>query len=200
MEYTQTKLQEIRNTATKYGEISTKRALLCTHTERELSWSQRGHYWLHWCHQWQQALHKKNREYLHNDAIMSIMASQITSVSIVCSTIGTAPDQRKYQSSASLNFCAGNSPVTGDFPAQKASNAKNASIWWCHHDDGNIESVWIKFLQTHRCMTNIYVCHLSVCLFSMHTSRLTANHVYSQFQVIYILRPACTGCIHIVLR
>ena len=27
-----------------------------------------------------------------------------------------------------------NSPVTGEFPAQRASNAENASIWWRHHD------------------------------------------------------------------
>ena len=31
-------------------------------------------------------------------------------------------------------LCAGNSPVTGEFPAQMASNAENASIWWRHHD------------------------------------------------------------------
>ena len=30
-------------------------------------------------------------------------------------------------------LCAGNSPVTGEFPAQMASNAKNVSIWWRHH-------------------------------------------------------------------
>ena len=30
-------------------------------------------------------------------------------------------------------LCAGNSPVTGEFPAQKASNAENVSIWWRHH-------------------------------------------------------------------
>ena len=30
-------------------------------------------------------------------------------------------------------LCAGNSPMTGEFPAQKASNAKNVSIWWRHH-------------------------------------------------------------------
>ena len=29
--------------------------------------------------------------------------------------------------------CAGNSPVTGGFPAQTASGAENVSIWWCHH-------------------------------------------------------------------
>ena len=30
-------------------------------------------------------------------------------------------------------LCAGNPPVTGEFPAQKASNAENASIWWRQH-------------------------------------------------------------------
>ena len=28
--------------------------------------------------------------------------------------------------------CAVNSPVTGEFPAQRASNAENVSIWWRH--------------------------------------------------------------------
>ena len=30
-------------------------------------------------------------------------------------------------------LCAGNSPETGEFPAQRASNAENGSIWWHHH-------------------------------------------------------------------
>ena len=30
-------------------------------------------------------------------------------------------------------LCAGNSPVTGEFPAQRASNTENVSIWWRHH-------------------------------------------------------------------
>ena len=30
-------------------------------------------------------------------------------------------------------LCAGNSPETGEFPAQRASNAENISIWWRHH-------------------------------------------------------------------
>ena len=33
-------------------------------------------------------------------------------------------------------LCAGNSPETGEFPAQRASNADNVSIWWRHH--GNL--------------------------------------------------------------
>ena len=31
-------------------------------------------------------------------------------------------------------LCAGNSPVTGEFPAQMASDAENVSIWRRHHE------------------------------------------------------------------
>ena len=37
-------------------------------------------------------------------------------------------------------LCAGNSPVTGEFPSQMASNAENVSIWWRHHD---IFVIWL---------------------------------------------------------
>ena len=30
-------------------------------------------------------------------------------------------------------LCVVNSPVTGEFPAQRASDAENVSIWWRHH-------------------------------------------------------------------
>ena len=30
-------------------------------------------------------------------------------------------------------LCVGNSPGTGEFPEQRASNAENVSIWWRHH-------------------------------------------------------------------
>ena len=32
-------------------------------------------------------------------------------------------------------LCAGNSPGTGEFPAQRASYAENVSIWWRHHEE-----------------------------------------------------------------
>ena len=31
-------------------------------------------------------------------------------------------------------LCEGNSPMTGEFRAQRASNAENGSIWWRHHE------------------------------------------------------------------
>ena len=30
-------------------------------------------------------------------------------------------------------LCEGNSPETGEFPAQRASNAENVPMWWRHH-------------------------------------------------------------------
>ena len=65
---------------------------------------------------------------------MGAVASQITSLTIVFSTVYFDTDQRKHQSSASLAFCAGNLPEAGEFPAQMASNAENVSIWWRYHD------------------------------------------------------------------
>ena len=41
-------------------------------------------------------------------------------------------------------LCAGNSPVTGEFPAQMASDVENVSIWWRHHDKAYIEVYAIK--------------------------------------------------------
>ena len=43
-------------------------------------------------------------------------------------------------------LCAMNSQVTGEFPAQIASNAENVSIWWRHHAQ-NITHVYVLQLQ-----------------------------------------------------
>ena len=51
---------------------------------------------------------------------MSAMASKLTSPTIDYSTAQSGIDQREHQSSTGLS--AGNSEVTGEFPAQEASN------------------------------------------------------------------------------
>ena len=39
-------------------------------------------------------------------------------------------------------LCAGNSPVTGGFPAQMASNTENVSIiWWRHHEPPHLSYI-----------------------------------------------------------
>ena len=45
--------------------------------------------------------------------------------------------RRRWKKTSKLRvtgLCEGNSPVTGEFPAQRTSNAENVSIWWRHHD------------------------------------------------------------------
>ena len=66
------------------------------------------------------------------DVIMTTMASQITSLTVVYSTVYSDADQRKHQSSASLAFVWG---FHRDrcIPRTKASYAENVSIWWRHH-------------------------------------------------------------------
>ena len=54
---------------------------------------------------------------------MGAIASQITSLTIVFSTVYLDTDQRKHQSSASLAFVCGEFTEAGEFPAQMASNA-----------------------------------------------------------------------------
>ena len=64
-----------------------------------------------------------DREDHYDDVIMSAIASQITSLTIVYSIVYSDADQRNHQSSAG----------TGEFPAQRASYAENVSIRWRHH-------------------------------------------------------------------
>ena len=66
---------------------------------------------------------------------MSGMVSQITSLTIVYSTVYSSRRSKKTPKLRVTGLCEGNSPVTGEFPAQRACNAENVSIWWRHHVD-----------------------------------------------------------------
>ena len=74
----------------------------------------------------------------YSDAIMDPIASQITSLTIVYSSVYSGADQRKHLSSASL-----------------ASNAGNVSIWWRHHDNKgylmfSLSYAWTNVWANHR--------------------------------------------------
>ena len=66
-------------------------------------------------------------------------------------------------------LCAGNSPGTGEFPAQMASYAENVSIWWrhhalCTHQEGFRSEVVTKESS-----------HINVCIW---TTRINLNGVW----------------------
>ena len=69
----------------------------------------------------------------YNGVIMNTMAFQITSVLIVYSTVYPRGRSKKTSKLRITGLCEGNSPVTGEFPAQRTSNAENVFIWWRHH-------------------------------------------------------------------
>ena len=69
----------------------------------------------------------------YSDVIMNAMASQITSVSIVCSLFWFRGGSKKTSKIRVTGLCEGNPHVTGGFPSQMASNAENVSNWWRHH-------------------------------------------------------------------
>ena len=63
----------------------------------------------------------------------AFIASQITSLTMVYSTVYSTSRSKKTSKLCVTGLCEGNSPMTGEFPAQMASNAENISVWWCHH-------------------------------------------------------------------
>ena len=64
---------------------------------------------------------------------MSAMASQVTSLTIVYSTVYSRRRSKETSKLHVTGLYDGNSQVTDEFPAQRAINAENASIWWGHH-------------------------------------------------------------------
>ena len=98
-----------------------------------------------------------HRHCYYNDFIMGKMASQITNLTIAFSTIYPKRISKKISKLQVTGLCAGNSPVTGEFPSQRASNVENLSIQWCHHGYANRlqrgplgDAVWIhQFTLSH---------------------------------------------------
>ena len=76
---------------------------------------------------------------------MGARASQITSLTIVYSTVYLDADQRKHQKLRVTGFYAVN-PVTSEFAAQMASNVENVSTWGRHHNQQWLDHTIIFFI------------------------------------------------------
>ena len=76
--------------------------------------------------------HFQNSHWHYSDVTMGVMASQISSVSINLLNRLFRHKSKKTSKLRVTGICEGNSSVTGDFPAQRASNVKTFSIWWRH--------------------------------------------------------------------
>ena len=74
--------------------------------------------------------HRKYDLLHYNDVTMSAMVSQSLASRFFTLFRGRSKKTSKLRVTG---LCEGNSPVTGDFPTQRASDAENVSIWWRHH-------------------------------------------------------------------
>ena len=102
-------------------------------------------------------------------------------------------------------LCAGNSPGTGEFPAQMASNAENVCIWWRHHES-------LRLLHSKCSLINIaefvalFIAGLEELFQSASTVSLHYNSVQyllrNQFLpfvfVYFLLLPGITERLHII--
>ena len=77
---------------------------------------------MHRCMAWVANLHH------YGDVIMGSIASQITSPT----NRFVIRRSKKTSKLRVTGLCVGNSPGTVEFPAQRANNAANVSIWWRH--------------------------------------------------------------------
>ena len=88
-------------------------------------------------------------EYHSNDVIMTMMASQITSLTSVYSSVCSDADQRKHQSSASLAFVRGihRGPVNSShkWPVTRKMFPFDDVIMWCTRED---VTKWKQFCVT----------------------------------------------------
>ena len=78
------------------------------------------------------------------------MASQITGVQVVSSTVCSCVDQRKHHSFAWLAFVRG-SPRDRWIPRTKGqSRGIYVSIWWRHHGKHWIETIWYQDILSYK--------------------------------------------------
>ena len=82
--------------------------------------------------------------------------------------------RRRWKKSLQLcvtGLCEGNSPVTGEFPAQRINYAENVSIWWRHHGYMYFNGPPISHLQCSLALmtlaydAQVYVCEvIHICI------------------------------------
>ena len=103
---------------------------------------------------------------------MSAMASEITSLTIVYSTIYSRRRSKKTS----------NPHVTGEFPAQRDSKAENVSIWLLHHVLGQ---------QQAQCSLHIKNNHVpftvSIVLYALLNVFLVESHNHSKWLIARLL-------------
>ena len=126
---------------------------------------------------------------------MAAMASEITSLTVVYSTVYWGTNRRTHQSPAWLAL----------FPAQMASKTTNVSIWWRHHRKSTRAQAMACCLQalSHhmiqwKFITNKDTCHSPDCNFTSNVQdkSLNINSLRVQSHLIPEWRYENSSCIY----
>ena len=93
-------------------------------------------------------------------------------------------------------ICEGNSPVTGKFPAQRASDAENVSIWWRHHVCRMKESLCSMISATYVILVSSYYANIAnTFLFPETNTECSASIGFSTPCPFRTKRYCCCLCV-----
>ena len=121
----------------------------------------------------------------YHDVIMTTMASQITSLTVVYSTVYIQMQIKENIKAPRHWPLCGEFTGTGEFPAQRACYAENVSIWWRHHVwnlfchlkpkflDQEVTTSWLRSLLN---KIFIYACMWHECPLSPRGVQLFLNY------------------------
>ena len=126
---------------------------------------------------------RRNEGTIHyNDVIMGAKASQITSLTIVYSTVYADADQRKHQSFALLALCAGNSPGPVNSPHKGPVTRKifpfDDVIMKIMFSDISMNIIWYKIVAS-----SILICKQNFVLFQTTSFQCNQSWTYQLYFV-----------------
>ena len=89
-------------------------------------------------------------------------------------------------------LCEGNSPMTGEFLTQRASNAENVSIWWRHL--GKSSSLLV-LSDSHLCSERPLSVALVWCIYTTTAKKVKSNRTWTHVRAIaYWVFTECFMC------
>ena len=117
---------------------------------------------------------------------MSVMASQITSLKTVYSTVYSRRRSKKTSTLRVTGLCEENSSVTGEFPAQRTSDTENVSVWWRHH-------VWDSHCRDKTVVRQSYLYNGNLILVSQHLYIQTCPWLINMTSVSVMMSQTTTN-------
>ena len=158
-------------------------------------------------HYIEMSLRTTNHRFHYNDVIMGTIASQITSLTIVYSTVYSVADQRKHQSSASLAFVWGIHRGTGNSPHKWTVTRKmfpfDDVIMLCRPSKTGVGLTFTNldlftpgtFNFTHHQLQRLTVNGMKA-KYTKHSTWITFHFAYNRFHICYNSHSTSYGDLH----